>query len=463
MACFLFSLLLAYFLIGADASKLKDRRAGRSALDTHAVASSRGFLQPDIATASQPGSANVGMVSLDSEEETTLHRMQWWAKDGSALPPTDKYLLFTQDVSGLNNIRIGWEMSALVAQYTGRTLVLPPAHSIYLLDWGRRVTGFLPKALESGQTKTAMEDLINVPQLKAALPTLTWEEFQEHTGTTWEQAVNQSQKLEGENFAECAQIPDYKKVTAQFLFMDGGTDNRREGFNCGQWWRNGGPKDGLKNEVGDQGFALLTHGFSWHDDAFRIAAKAVNYLGLFKYTALHARYNDFEKNFGRQPKPQEVLDSLSTWSKDGTKLYIASDEPDKFAGLDKHGAQVVMWKDLVGEGASTDKLLDKERAKFSEERWFKLTGPIEELICTYAKIFVGSDKSSFSGHIDAMRIQAEAPTTTRVMHTDTFPVEDVKANIAAWTDKGGESAFEPLPRSKGNVFFLQLASYEEEE
>merc|ERR1719401_1335890 len=157
--------------------------------------------------------------------------------------------------------------------------------------------------------------MINVPQLKATLPTLTYQEFLDKTGLTWDDALKQSQELEGENFAECTQIKDYKNVSAKFLFMPGDVGDRREGFNCGQWWRNGGPKDALRKEAGDAGFAMLTHGFSWHDDAFRVAAKAVNYLGLFNYTAMHARYNDFEKNFGKQPKPQEVADSLEPWLK----------------------------------------------------------------------------------------------------------------------------------------------------
>jgi len=150
------------------------------------------------------------------------------------------------------------------------------------------------------------------------------------------------------------------------------------------------------------------------------------------------------------------LDSLEPWLKEGSKLYVATDEPAKFDNVDTHGAKLVMWKDLLD--TKTNSLLETEKKNFGDERWFKMTGPIEELICTYSKVFVGSDKSSFSGHIDAMRIQAEAPTTTRVMHTDTFPVQEVKDNIAAW-DKKGE--FKPLPRNKGNVFFLQLGMQED--
>jgi len=372
------------------------------------------------------------------------------------MAPTDKYLLFTADAGGLNNIRIGWEMTGLVAQHTGRTLVLPPPAPIYLLDWGDRLTGFLPASLKDQGTKTNVSDMLNLKQLKTMLPTLTWDEFQQRTGLTWEAAMKQAAMVDSKKVSTCEALPDYNAVSAKILFMSGDGD-RREGFSCGEWSERGGPKQELADGVGSRGYALLTHGFMWHDDAFQIAAKVVNYLGLFNYIALHARYNDFEQNFGKQPEPQEVVDRLSPWLGPGVKFYIASDEPKKFAGLNMHSANVVMWADLLGE--ATNGLLTKEKARFSEERWFKLTGPVEELICAFSKVFVGSQQSSFSGHIQAMRIQAEAPVTSRILNTDDFVSESVKSDIAQWDKQGGAGAFSPLPRNKGKVFLLQYGPH----
>jgi len=409
------------------------------------------FLQPHRAV--QPDYA---IELLDANEKTLLKRMQWWSIAGPEMAPTDKYLLFTADGGGLNNIRMGWEMTGLVAQYTGRTLVLPPPAPIYLLDWGDRKTGFLPAGMTSGNTKTDISNMLNLKQLKTMLPTLTWHEFQQRTGLTWEEAKNQAVKVEPEKVQECEALSDYNSVSSKFLFMSGDGD-RREGFSCAEWYLRGGPKPLLAYQVGSRGYALLTHGFMWHEDAFQIAAKVVSYLGLFNYTALHARYNDFEANFGVQPDPQQVIDRMSPWLGSGVKFYIASDEPKKFAGLNMYSADVVMWPDLLGQ--ATNGLLAKEKERFTEERWFKLTGPVEELICAFSKVFVGSERSSFTGHIQAMRIQAEAPVTSRILNTDDFPTEDVKSDIAQWEHKGGAGAFSPLPKSKGKVFLLQYGPH----
>jgi len=394
---------------------------------------------------------------LDANETNVLKRMQWWSTGESEMAPTDKYLLFTADAGGLNNIRIGWEMTGLVAQYTGRTLVLPPPAPIYLLDWGSRLTGFLPSTMTDGSTKTDISNMLNLKQLKTMLSTLTWAEFQQRTGLTWEEAMRQAAKVNGTNkLAECSALPDYSAVTAKLLFMSGDGD-RREGFSCGEWYMRGGPKETLANSVGTRGYALLTHGFMWHGDAFHIAAKVVNYLGLFNYVALHARYNDFEANFGKQPDPQHVIDRLKPWLGSGVKFYIASDEPKKFAGLNMYSADTVMWADLLGE--ATGGLLAEEKKRFGKERWFKLTGPVEELICAFSKVFFGSEQSSFSGHIQAMRIQAEAPVTSRILNKGDLPTEHVKSDIARWENKGGAGAFLPLPKNKGKVFLLQYGPH----
>jgi len=400
--------------------------------------------------------SNPGNCSLDAHEQMVLKRMQWWSAGGPEIPPSDRYLLFSADAGGLNNIRIGWEMTGLVAQYTHRTLVLPPPQPIYLLDWGRRVTGFLPGTLTDGSSKTAIDEMLNLKQLKTMLSALTWTEFQQRTGLTWEQATSQAVKVYSRKVHDCEALSEYKSVSTTLLFMSGDGD-RREGFSCGVWSERGGPKPVLAKEVGDEGYALLTHGFMWHQDAFHIAAKVVNYLGLFDYVALHARYNDFEKNFGKRPGPQEVINKLSPWLGPGTKLYIASDEPKKFTGLNTFSANVVMWADLLGE--ATGGLLTAEKERFSEERWFKLTGPIEELICTFSKVFVGSALSSFSGHIEAMRIQAEAPVTSRILSTDAFPTDKLHSNIVQWDSRGGAAAFSPLPQDRGKIFLLQYGPH----
>jgi len=381
-----------------------------------------------------------------SGNEDVLSRMQWWSKGGQPMAALDKYLLFTPDAGGLNNIRIGWEMTGLVAQYTGRTLVLPPAQPMYLLDMGPRIEAYLPESMKTHQTTTKIEDLIDLNQTKTMLPILTWDEFHELTGLTWAGVKTQAKQVDDKvGFGECTQVPLYKSIQAEYLLMSG-EGNRREGFSCGEWWKLGAPKPSLAQFSGGAGWAILTHGFMWHPDAFKVASKAIKFLGLFGYVALHARYNDFQYKEAREPA-EDIFEKLGPFLTPGTFLYIASDEPERFRKLSKHGVNVILFEDFFTN--RTGNVLTHEKAKYDPERWFKLTGLVEELICTYSKMFVGSDQSSFSGHIARMRKHAHPPVESLLEHTDIFQTpSEIDAEIRKWNQ---ESTWR-LPRTKGNLF-----------
>ena len=198
------------------------------------------------------------------------------------------YVLFSGDAGGPNNIRIGWEMTGLIAQATNRTLVLPPPWKMYLLDWGpgrQRLPAELKSGTPSGDaTKTAAEDLINLAQLKANLPTLTAEEFEKEAGISWDAAKTESGRV---GTGDVCKYSSYKSLSdKRFVFLEG---NDREGFSCGDWSMRGGPTAEMKagNNVGERDWSLLTHGFVWHKDVFDIASHVVNFLGIFGYSALH--------------------------------------------------------------------------------------------------------------------------------------------------------------------------------
>lgn len=388
------------------------------------------------------------LQSVEGEFEA-LNRMQWWTTATEEMAPTEQYLLFTNDAGGLNNIRLGWEATGLIAQGTGRTLVLPPPSKMYLLDWGDR-----KDAPENTDTTTSVEDLLNLAQLKGNVPTLSAKEFEKRTGISWMSAVLQAQQLPS-NMKDKCDMKTYRMIESPFLFLDG---EQREGFSCMAWAQLGGPNENFRQSVGQRGWALLNHGFVWHDDAFAIASKVVNYLGLFDYTALHARFGDFQFH-EQQQSPMAIFNKWNEYIPAGSVVYLATDDPGKFKNMvekknsllqTNSGARVIMWHDLFED--TTDKLLSDLKQRYDAERWFKLTGPVEELICTYSKVFIGSPLSTFSGHIQRMRISAEAPVTSTIMHTDTPVMATINNQINLWQKLDKKHNFKALPQDKGSIF-----------
>lgn len=364
------------------------------------------------------GSRNLDqqLATRDVDEGSILQRMQYWSAQEAALPSTGKYLLFTPDAGGLNNIRIGWEMTGAVARRTGRTLVLPPPTPMYLLDfgpWNKALVG----DTRNWTRHTRVEDLINLQQLKGVLPTLTAEEFEAEVGMTWKEAKQSSQVASRHGDLSICHFADWEAVSDKFLLMDG--DRTREGFMCGEWFLRGGPRTELRREMTSADWALLRHGFVWHPDAFDIAARVVRYLGLFEFVAAHIRYGDFAEKQS-QRSPDDIFETLQPLINNATALYVATDRQDQFRGIsERYNVRLIMWPDLFEE--STGNLLVKVKARYTPERWYKLTGLVEEIICTYARVFVGTDRSSFSGHIERMRLHADAPVQMHLVHTDGSP------------------------------------------
>merc|ERR1712232_1101257 len=200
-------------------------------------------------------------------------------------------------------------------------------------------------------TNTKIEDLINLAQLKTQIPTMTWAEFQKQTGLSWREVTAKAVKVS--NPSSCRIAPYKLLKDKQFLYMEG--QQRREGFSCGEWWSRGAPKDTMRQQMTQLDWGVLTHGFVWHDDIFRLAARRVEHLGIFSYIAVHARYNDFQFKEARKSQEQifEELKPLLTLTK---TLYIASDESDRFknAGL-KYGVRVVTYDDMFkGDEVQTE-------------------------------------------------------------------------------------------------------------
>merc|ERR1740121_1822398 len=348
------------------------------------------------------------------------------------------------------------ELAGVVARRTNRTLVLPFRQPFYMLDFGPWNKALVGNIRRWNRT-TALEELINLEQLKSVLPTLTAEEFQAETGIPWHVARQRSveKNTHGRDPSVC-KFEDWESLTHRFLYMDG---VKREPFDCAEWFLRGGPRLELRKDMTDADWALLRHGFVWHRDAFEIAAKVIRYLGLFEYVAVHARYGDFAETQAER-SADDIYNNWKVMIDNATATYVATDRQERFLSLIvQRKVKVIMWPDLFKE--TTGGLLVETRKRFSEERWYKLIGLVEELICTYSKVFIGTDRSSFTGHIERMRLHADAPVKMHLVHTDgspyktgkadrkvRVPLEEIGAQIDAWKQRPWKVA----PITSGDKF-----------
>jgi len=429
-------------------------------------------------------------------------RMSWWkgahGQSASVIAPSnDRYLFFDYDQGGLNNIRIGWEMAAVAAVESNRTLVYPPSSPLYLL--GAEPSGieyFLNMDLvHSGSSVISIKQFIerekdHYPIPSALLEYANSDEDTQLPSEEWKSfRANHMTDVGSEDEVVCDMETYKTEHKALFTSPLGGGRI----FGCGNWPNVGEPNfhqhgyTGGKWETPDWSFALLRNHFVWHPDVFEVAGHVVQELGLFSYIAMHARYGDFQFQSGNNPKTamlaptgwlgdgdgqgavvnhdpvvavqgkaervvaamgsngflssslieqhraevaeaagiqqraaastqrgKRALSIIRTWlKKDGQRsIYIATDDTSKeyLKPFGEAGFNVVRWKELMEEGEQGRGPLASMIQKFSKARLENLSGPIEQLICTFGRIFVGSEKSTFTGYIERMRLYAQAPT-----------------------------------------------------
>ena len=107
-----------------------------------------------------------------------LARMRYWRDPTSQSPPSSgKFVTFTPDCGGFNNIRMGFEFAVLVAMVTRRTLVLPEPRPWYLIDFGpfTRMRPDAPRA--GGVGRSSYGDFFNLTSLGSIVPLIDQDAF----------------------------------------------------------------------------------------------------------------------------------------------------------------------------------------------------------------------------------------------------------------------------------------------
>jgi len=473
---------------------------------------------------------------------TTQQRMAWWQPgavlEGVPRSPDkgDRFLLFDYDNGGLNNIRIGWEMAAIAAAESSRTLVYPPSQGLYLV-YGE-ASGFEyflnMDRLHAGLNAIPLSKFLQL-QPEDTVPRILrrWADVREQVGLkhdgefparAWKGFRNVNFVAAGHNAETVCDMQTYRS-DAKVLYQDPKISGRI--FNCGNWPNVGEPRFADKFphawHTPDWSFKLLRNGFVWHSDAFDIAGRVVEHLGLFNYVSLHARYGDFQFQDGRGPEqtllkngwlsknglsflqassggscwesipPSVQMEGgvfAQSWSffqmlsnskarshalarergrhatgfvrrwLEGDKkrsLYVATDvrSPEYLEPFREAGIKAIRWEDLMRDAKEGHGPLADVIHQYTPQRLANFAGIVETLICTYGKVFIGSEKSTFTGSIERMRLYAGAPTHAtyiryngmhasdkgeRLLHADSIDSEveaKIAAEVEAWDKRGG--------------------------
>lgn len=378
------------------------------------------------------------------------HMAYWKVIHPSKLPnPFDKYLTFTIDCGGFNNIRMSFEYMVVIAWLTRRTLVMPPPQAWYLIDWGP-FTRMQPE--ESSARVSTFHDFFDLDDLKAAVPIITTAEFIKRESDrlaipeefrhsnpirdhkSWENwlislkvhqrwgnlkfvlywpdinSLDDIDKGKLRDLIDGRKPAEYTHQTKQLRIIHFPSCHKDEGDYME--WRYLGQVAAIAAyddpELARSMKRMLRDHVHYIPMVFEIASKVVSVLGMWNFSSIHVRRNDlqYKEVF---VSAQETLDNIRALLNPGEPIYLATDEtsPEFFAIIEKE-FPLYRWQDFFSQKGN-NVLADIEIKA-------KLEGCIEQVICAMGRRFFGTKESTFSSYIVRLRGYVNAPDKNIYFH-----------------------------------------------
>lgn len=353
--------------------------------------------------------------------------------------PENKYLVFNPWHGGFNNIRMSLEIAACLAFLQNRILVMPPKYKMYLLENVNSLSNFFD-INDLGIQTIEFEKFANIFGIK------TYEDVEKIALTINHDIINTvlstnevpDEFLKGRNVLNINEFQNEKIV-----FFDKNL--------LGSFYLN------IYTEKLSELCKYVARHIHYKKEIFCEAYKAIDSLG--EYYAIHIRRNDFQYK-DLFISIEEIYENIKDTIPSGSKLYISTDETDKsfFFTLKQHYS-VIFYDDIKH-------LIFDEINK-------DLIGPIEQIICTNAKTFIGSKLSTFSSYIYRLRGYTDNITDKRFLtyHVKCDKNSEEKnwwMNVWAreysnvWTNIKNINYFNPdssINHNKRNKIFISIASY----
>lgn len=354
-----------------------------------------------------------------------------------------RYILFDADHGGLNNVRLAFEYVAALAAITGRTIVLPPCSSWYLINHGP-----LPEEHQGGTTE--FSDLFNITALGKAIPVLSTSEFIDEakthlniptefhdvnrwldtcfeTNKAWELWLLENTEIPGWNpYDTVICHPSIESAQAGPHMQEAYLDSRQQVefspwmnaapvlyFPCSSKYRSLGPVATMLASADDSLPSLarrfIKHHIRYHEEIFHLANKIINALEVESFDAMHVRRNDFQYT-ETQIGTELICDNVGLLFDENLPIYIATDEDREEIfnelAIGLNAPRILSWKDV--------------EAVIKEPIPYAWIGPLEQIICAAARRFVGTDLSTFTSYINRLRGYMLAVDQNLYFHSDTY-------------------------------------------
>ena len=148
-------------------------------------------------------------------------------------------------------------------------------------------------------------------------------------------------------------------------------------------------------------------------ELFEYASHIISKLGLFKYAALHVRRNElqYKNSF---ISAEKTLQHVKPLIKPNEIIYISTDETDAnfFKVIENEYDNVYQWKHFFKIKNSPVYIGDDIKIPKKYE------GCVEMIVCGAARIFFGTDTSTFTAYITRLRGYINSPDKHTYHHNE---------------------------------------------
>jgi hypothetical protein len=148
----------------------------------------------------------------------------------------------------------------------------------------------------------------------------------------------------------------------------------------------------------------------FREEFFVKAERIINRLGP-SYAALHVRRGDFQYPHQRNIPYTTIYQNIYNLLKPNETLYLATDETD-MAKFEREELPILKQRYNVRMFREFKHLIEEDTPEY-------MFGVIETLVCSYARIFIGTKLSTFSGYIHRLRGYYPDTVNPSIYFTDT--------------------------------------------